>query len=71
LQSGSAVFTWHGNQCSLEQQQLATKVAEFLKVNLTTSSFLLSFYTFVPFCFGGDFVVSLVVFHHFSEYTKK
>ncbi|QCD97413.1 gelsolin [Vigna unguiculata] len=31
LQSGSAVFTWHGNQCSLEQQQLATKVAEFLK----------------------------------------
>ncbi|WVZ06935.1 hypothetical protein V8G54_020281 [Vigna mungo] len=32
LQSGSAVFTWHGNQCSLEQQQLATKVAEFLKV---------------------------------------
>lgn len=43
LQSGSAVFTWHGNQCSLEQQQLATKVAEFLKVNLTKTSFLLSF----------------------------
>ncbi|KAG4915918.1 hypothetical protein JHK87_053475 [Glycine soja] len=32
LQSGSAVFTWHGNQCSLEQQQLAAKVAEFLRV---------------------------------------
>ncbi|KAK7396238.1 hypothetical protein VNO78_17102 [Psophocarpus tetragonolobus] len=31
MQSGSAVFTWHGNQCSLEQQQLAAKVAEFLK----------------------------------------
>ncbi|KAH1194677.1 Villin-2 [Glycine max] len=31
LQSGSAVFTWHGNQCSLEQQQLAAKVAEFLR----------------------------------------
>jgi len=70
LQSGSAVFTWHGNQCSLEQQLLATKVAEFLKVNLTTSSFLLSFCTFVLFCFG-DFIVSLVVFHHFSAYAKK
>ncbi|XP_027350667.1 villin-3-like isoform X2 [Abrus precatorius] len=31
LQSGSAVFTWHGNQCSTEQQQLAAKVAEFLR----------------------------------------
>ncbi|KAK7285611.1 hypothetical protein RJT34_20387 [Clitoria ternatea] len=31
LQSGSAVFTWHGNQSSLEQQQLAAKVAEFLR----------------------------------------
>ncbi|KAK7336546.1 hypothetical protein VNO77_17089 [Canavalia gladiata] len=31
LQSGSTVFTWHGNQCSLEQQQLAAKVAEFLR----------------------------------------
>ncbi|XP_061340327.1 villin-3-like [Gastrolobium bilobum] len=31
LQSGSAIFTWHGNQCSFEQQQLAAKVAEFLR----------------------------------------
>ncbi|KAG7958748.1 hypothetical protein I3843_10G032600 [Carya illinoinensis] len=31
LQSGSSIFTWHGNQCTFEQQQLAAKVAEFLK----------------------------------------
>ncbi|XP_062117736.1 villin-3 [Humulus lupulus] len=31
LQSGSSVFTWHGNQCTFEQQQLASKVAEFMK----------------------------------------
>ncbi|XVE95939.1 hypothetical protein REPUB_Repub02eG0178700 [Reevesia pubescens] len=31
LQSGSSVFTWHGNQSTYEQQQLAAKVAEFLK----------------------------------------
>ncbi|XP_057438079.1 villin-3 [Lotus japonicus] len=31
LQSGSTVFTWHGNQSSFEQQQLAAKVAEFLR----------------------------------------
>lgn len=31
LQSGSTVFTWHGNQSSVEQQQLAAKVAEFLR----------------------------------------
>ncbi|CAL5193449.1 unnamed protein product [Lathyrus oleraceus] len=31
LQSGSTVFTWHGNQSSIEQQQLAAKVAEFLR----------------------------------------
>ncbi|KAF7804071.1 villin-3-like isoform X1 [Senna tora] len=31
LQSGSSMFTWHGNQCSFEQQQLGAKVAEFLK----------------------------------------
>ncbi|XP_057720707.1 villin-3 [Arachis stenosperma] len=31
LQSGSTMFTWHGNQSSFEQQQLAAKVAEFLK----------------------------------------
>ncbi|RDX72501.1 Villin-2, partial [Mucuna pruriens] len=31
LQSGSIIFTWHGNQCSFEQQQLAAKVAEFLR----------------------------------------
>lgn len=41
LQSGSTVFTWHGNQCSLEQQQLAAKVAEFLRVALLY--FLLTF----------------------------
>ncbi|MED6169557.1 Villin-3 [Stylosanthes scabra] len=31
LQSGSTMFTWHGNQSSFEQQQLAAKIAEFLK----------------------------------------
>ncbi|KAJ7976768.1 Villin-2 [Quillaja saponaria] len=31
LQSGSSIFIWHGNQGSFEQQQLAAKVAEFLK----------------------------------------
>ncbi|EPS61130.1 hypothetical protein M569_13669, partial [Genlisea aurea] len=31
LQSGTSIFSWHGNQSSFEQQQLATKVAEFLK----------------------------------------
>ncbi|KAE9621679.1 putative villin headpiece, villin/Gelsolin, ADF-H/Gelsolin-like domain-containing protein [Lupinus albus] len=31
LQSGSTIFTWNGNQCSFEQQQLAAKVAEFLR----------------------------------------
>nr|XP_029147963.1 villin-2 isoform X4 [Arachis hypogaea] len=31
LQSGSTMFTWHGNQSSFEQQQLAAKVVEFLK----------------------------------------
>ncbi|XVF75781.1 hypothetical protein PTKIN_Ptkin13bG0214500 [Pterospermum kingtungense] len=31
LQSGSSMFTWHGNQSTYEQQQLAAKVAEFLK----------------------------------------
>ncbi|CAA0812756.1 Villin-2 [Striga hermonthica] len=35
LQSGSSVFSWHGNQGSFEQQQLATKVAEFLKPGST------------------------------------
>jgi Gelsolin repeat len=32
LQSGNALFTWHGNASSFEQQQWAAKVAEFLKV---------------------------------------
>ncbi|KAH9648466.1 Villin-3 [Citrus sinensis] len=32
LQSGSTMFTWHGNQSTFEQQQLAAKVAEFLKM---------------------------------------
>jgi gelsolin len=31
LQSGSTVFNWHGNQSSIEQHQLAAKVAEFLR----------------------------------------
>ncbi|CAM8963769.1 unnamed protein product [Rhodiola kirilowii] len=31
LQSGSSVFIWHGNQSSYEQQQLAAKIANFLK----------------------------------------
>ncbi|KAK1294310.1 Villin-2 [Acorus calamus] len=31
VQSGSSVFTWHGNSSTFEQQQLAAKVAEFLK----------------------------------------
>lgn len=31
LQSGASVFNWHGNQSTFEQQQLAAKVAEFLK----------------------------------------
>ncbi|KNA10108.1 hypothetical protein SOVF_147420 [Spinacia oleracea] len=36
LQSGSSIFTWHGNQSSFEQQQLAAKIAEFLKPGSTT-----------------------------------
>ncbi|CAN1173348.1 VLN2 [Linum perenne] len=35
LQSGSSVFNWHGNQSAFEQQQLAAKVAEFLKPGAT------------------------------------
>ncbi|MCD7461366.1 hypothetical protein HAX54_045962, partial [Datura stramonium] len=35
LQSGSSLFSWHGNQSSFEQQQLAAKVAEFLKPGVT------------------------------------
>ncbi|XP_051150197.1 villin-3-like [Andrographis paniculata] len=31
LQSGNSLFSWHGNQATFEQQQLAAKVAEFLK----------------------------------------
>ncbi|KAI3984152.1 hypothetical protein MKX01_011106 [Papaver californicum] len=31
LQTGSSLFTWHGNQSTAEQQQLAAKIAEFLK----------------------------------------
>ncbi|XP_057467993.1 villin-2-like [Actinidia eriantha] len=31
LQSGSSMFTWHGNQSTFEQQQLALKIAELLK----------------------------------------
>ncbi|XP_060177339.1 villin-2-like [Lycium barbarum] len=35
LQSGSSVFCWHGNQSTYEQQQLAAKVADFLKPGVT------------------------------------
>ncbi|KAH0681559.1 hypothetical protein KY284_022644 [Solanum tuberosum] len=35
LQSGSSLFSWHGTQSSYEQQQLAAKVAEFLKPGAT------------------------------------
>ncbi|KAJ0575270.1 putative villin headpiece, villin/Gelsolin, ADF-H/Gelsolin-like domain superfamily [Helianthus annuus] len=31
LQSGSSLFTWHGNQSTVEQHTLAAKIAEFLK----------------------------------------
>lgn len=31
LQSGSSIFSWHGNQSTFEQQQLAAKVSEFLR----------------------------------------
>ncbi|KAK3010164.1 hypothetical protein RJ639_011409 [Escallonia herrerae] len=36
LQSGSSIFSWHGNQSTFEQQQLAVKVAEFLKPGVAT-----------------------------------
>ncbi|VAH85354.1 unnamed protein product [Triticum turgidum subsp. durum] len=35
LQTGSAMFTWHGNSSTYEQQQWAAKVAEFLKPGVT------------------------------------
>ncbi|KAL4571682.1 hypothetical protein LXL04_018445 [Taraxacum kok-saghyz] len=35
LQSGSSLFTWHGNQSTVEQHNIAAKIAEFLKVGLT------------------------------------
>ncbi|TMW98663.1 hypothetical protein EJD97_003653 [Solanum chilense] len=35
LQSGSSVFSWHGNQSTYEQQQLTAKLAEFLKPGVT------------------------------------
>ncbi|KAJ4978165.1 hypothetical protein NE237_008945 [Protea cynaroides] len=35
LQSGSSIFSWHGNQSTFEQQQLVAKVAEFLKPGAT------------------------------------
>lgn len=35
LQSGSSFFTWHGNASTLEQQQLAARIAEFLKPGVT------------------------------------
>ncbi|CAI9297126.1 unnamed protein product [Lactuca saligna] len=31
LQSGSSLFTWHGNQSSVEQHNIAAKIAEFFK----------------------------------------
>lgn len=35
LQSGSSLFSWHGKQSTVEQQQLAVKIAEFLKPGVT------------------------------------
>ncbi|KAL7097893.1 hypothetical protein ACP275_10G172100 [Erythranthe tilingii] len=35
LQSGSSIFNWHGTQGTFEQQQLAAKIAEFLKPGST------------------------------------
>lgn len=35
LHSGSSIFVWHGGQSTHEQQQLAAKVAEFLKPGST------------------------------------
>ncbi|KAI3472199.1 hypothetical protein Pfo_029687 [Paulownia fortunei] len=35
LQSGSTIFSWHGNQGTFEQQQLAAQIAEFLKPGST------------------------------------
>ncbi|XP_022847678.1 villin-3-like [Olea europaea var. sylvestris] len=35
LQSGSSIFSWHGNQSTFEQQQLAAKVSEFLRPGVT------------------------------------
>ncbi|KAM5558785.1 hypothetical protein ABKV19_020461 [Rosa sericea] len=35
LQSGSSVFAWNGNQSTVEQQQLAAKLGEFLKPGVT------------------------------------
>lgn len=32
LQTGSSLFTWHGNQSTVEQHTVAAKIAEFLKV---------------------------------------
>ncbi|ONH95251.1 hypothetical protein PRUPE_7G059100 [Prunus persica] len=41
LQSGSSIFAWNGNQCTIEQQQLLAKLAEFLKMLALTSDLLL------------------------------
>lgn len=35
LQAGSSIFIWQGNQSTFEQQQLATKIADFLKPGAT------------------------------------
>ncbi|CAN8254395.1 unnamed protein product [Cochlearia groenlandica] len=35
LQSGTSMFLWHGNHSTHEQQELAAKVAEFLKPGIT------------------------------------
>lgn len=35
LQSGSSLFTWHGNQSTVEQHNIAAKIAEFLKPGAT------------------------------------
>lgn len=47
LQSGSSIFTWHGNQSTFEQQQLAAKVADFLKVCSLWNILLFKFGIFI------------------------
>jgi len=60
LQSGSSVFSWHGNQSTYEQQQLAATLAEFLKVR-TSLEFENVFFFFIGLfnLEGPDLVYSI------------